>query len=141
MAACFVSVSLMTGAPLGFGHLAAGVLLCGELAVVVAVATLFSSFSTPLPSSFFTGGIWVAGHLTRDLRDIGLRSKAEWVQDAGVWLHRLLPDLQSFNLSIEAVHGLPVSAADVWLPVVYGVGYAGMLLVVAVSIFERRDLR
>jgi hypothetical protein len=92
-------------------------------------------------SSFFTAGVWLAGHLTRDLRDIGLQSKTEWVQDAGVWLHRTLPDLQSFNLTIEAVHGLPLTGVDVWLPLVYGAGYTTLLLLVAILIFDRRDFR
>jgi ABC-type transport system involved in multi-copper enzyme maturation permease subunit len=141
MIVCFMGVSRLTGAEVGAGHAAAFVLLGSELALIVGVATLFSSFSTPLLSSFFTAGIWMAGHLTRDLRDIGLRSKTEWVQDASVWLHRLLPDLQSFNLTIEAVHGLPVTGADVWLPLVYGAGYTTLLLLAATLIFDRRDFR
>ncbi|MBW2268207.1 MAG: ABC transporter permease [Deltaproteobacteria bacterium] len=141
MVACFMGVSALTGAEVGAGHAAAFVLLGGELALIVAVATLFSSFSTPLLSSFFTAGVWLAGHLTRDLRDVGLRSNSEWVGEAGVWLHRMLPDLQSFNLTIEAVHGLPVTAADVWLPLVYGAAYTTLLLLAATLIFDRRDFR
>ena len=141
MVACFLGVSALTGAGVGGGHMAAFVLLGGELALIVAVATLFSSFTTPMLASFFTGGIWVAGHLTRDLRDMGLRSEVEWIQEAGVWLHRTLPDLASFNLTIEAVHGLPVTASDVFVPLIYGAGYATLLLLAAVVIFDRRDFR
>jgi ABC-type transport system involved in multi-copper enzyme maturation permease subunit len=141
MVACFSGVSLLIGAPLGGGHAAACLLLGVELALVVAVATLFSAFTTPMLASFFTAGVWVAGHLTRDLRDVGARSREEWVRTGTAWLHRALPDLESFNLSIEAVHGLPVTAADVWLPLLYGVAYATLLLLAAVVIFERRDFR
>ncbi len=69
MALFFAGVSLLMGAPLGFTHLAALALTAVELALVVALATLFSSFTTPLLASFFSCGIWLAGHLTRDLRD------------------------------------------------------------------------
>lgn len=141
MVACFLGVTFLTGGAVTGAHAAAFLLLGVELALIVAVATLFSSFSTPLLSSFFTAGIWIAGHLTRDLRDIGARSKVEWVQDASLWLHRLLPDLSSFNLSIEAVHGLPVAASDVWVPLVYAMGYATLMLLAAVVIFDRRDFR
>lgn len=141
MIACFMGVAALTGSTVGVGHVAAFLLLGGELALIVGVATLFSSFSTPLLSSFFTAGIWMAGHLTRDLRDIGLRSNTEWVQEAGRWLHRLLPDLQSFNLTVEAVHGLPIAVSDVWVPLVYGAGYAALLLLLATLIFDRRDFR
>jgi hypothetical protein len=53
----------------------------------------------------------------------------------------VLPDLASFNLSIEAAHGLPVASSDVWLPTLYGAAYATIVLVGAVSIFERRDFK
>jgi hypothetical protein len=56
-------------------------------------------------------------------------------------MHRILPDLESFNLSIEASHQLPVAASDVWLPALYGAGYVVVLLVAATGIFERRDFR
>ncbi len=141
MVAAFALVSILTGAPLGAGHAASFALTAVELALVVAIATFFSAFTTPMLASFFSTGLWVVGNLTRDLRDIGAQSDLESVRSATVWLHRLLPDLESFNLSIEAVHGLPITASDVWLPLCYGAGYVGIVLVCAVGIFERRDLR
>ena len=74
MALFFAGVSLLMGAPLGFTHLAALALTAVELAIVVAFATLFSSFTTPLLASFFSCGIWLAGQLSRDLRDHGADS-------------------------------------------------------------------
>jgi len=56
-------------------------------------------------------------------------------------LHRVLPDLESFNLSTQAVHNLPVVASDVWLPLVYGTSYVVLVLYAASVIFERRDFR
>ena len=60
MASFFAGVSLLMGAPLGFSHFAALALIAVELALVVALATLFSSFTTPLLASFFSCGIWLA---------------------------------------------------------------------------------
>jgi ABC-type transport system involved in multi-copper enzyme maturation permease subunit len=141
MVAAFTLISLLTGAPLGAGHAAAFLLTGAELALVVAVATLFSSFTTPMLSSFFSTALWVVGHLTRDLRDLGANADLEVVRRATALAHRVLPDLESFNLTIEAAHGLPVSASDVLLPLVYAAGYVGVLLIGAVAIFERRDFR
>ncbi len=141
MAAFFAGISLLMGAPLGFAHLAALALTAVELALVVALATLFSAFTTPLLASFFSCGIWLAGHLTRDLRDHGAGAESALVRDATAWMHRILPDLESFNLSIEAAHQLPVAASDVWLPALYGAGYAVIVLASAALIFERRDFR
>jgi ABC-type transport system involved in multi-copper enzyme maturation permease subunit len=141
MAAFFAVVSQLMGAPLGASHLAALALTAVELALIVALATLFSAFTTPLLASFFSCGLWLAGHLTRDLRDHGASSESAVVRELTAWLHRVLPDLESFNLSLEAAHQLPIAASDVWLPALYGAGYTLILLVVAASIFERRDFR
>jgi ABC-type transport system involved in multi-copper enzyme maturation permease subunit len=139
MASFFAGVSLLMGAPLGFTHLAALALIAVEVALVVALATLFSSFTTPLLASFFSCGLWLAGHLTRDLRDHGANSASALVREGTAWMHRILPDLESFNLSIEASHQLPVAASDIWFPALYGAGYVAIILASAAMIFERRD--
>ena len=139
MASFFAGVSLLMGAPLGFTHLAALALIAVEVAVVVALATLFSSFTTPLLASFFSCGLWFAGHLTRDLRDHGANSSSALVREGTAWMHRILPDLESFNLSIEASHQLPVAASDIWFPALYGAGYVAIILASAAMIFGRRD--
>jgi hypothetical protein len=81
------------------------------------------------------------GNLTRTLRDLGAASDVTFVRELTAFLHRVLPDLASFDLSVEAAHGLAVTGSDVWLPVVYGSGYVVVVLLLAVSIFERRDFR
>ena len=141
MALFFAVVSLLMGAPLGFTHLAALALTAVELAIVVAFATLFSSFTTPLLASFFSCGIWIAGQLSRDLRDHGADSSSALVRETTAWMHRILPDLESFNLSIQAAHELPIAASDIWLPALYGAGYVVIILASATLIFERRDFR
>jgi Cu-processing system permease protein len=141
MVVFFVAVSLLTGAPLGAGHAAAIALIAAELAVIVAVATFFSAFTTPMLASFFSVGIWALGHMTRDLRDIGASSISESMKSTTAFIHRVMPDLESFNFSTEAAHGLAFAASDVWLPLLYGMGYVTVLLMAAIGIFDRRDLR
>lgn len=141
MVAVFVGVSQAAGAPLTAAHGAAFLLIGVELAVMVAIATFFSAFTTPMLASFFSAGVWLAGNLSRELRDIGAQAQVESVRTATEWLYRLLPDLKGFNLQIEAAHGLAVTGADVWLPVIYGAGYSVVVLVAAAAIFERRDFR
>ena len=141
MMLAFVAVSLLTGAPLGATHGAFFLLMAAELALVVAIATFFSAFTTPVLAALFTTGTWVVGQLTRDLRDIGAASEAASVELATAVLHRVLPDLSSFNLAIEAAHLLPVKASDVVFPLVYGAGYATVVLIAAIGLFDRRDFR
>jgi ABC-type transport system involved in multi-copper enzyme maturation permease subunit len=141
MIAAFAAVSWMAGAPLSATHAAAFLLIAVELVVMTAIATLFSSFTTPMLASFFSGSMWIAGNLTRHLRDLGATSELEVVRGLTLWLYRILPDLEGFDLTIEAAHGLPIAGSDVWLAVVYGGAYAALVLVLGVMIFERRDLR
>jgi len=49
---------------------------------MVAIALLFSSITTPMLASFFSAGLWLIGHLSRDLRALGAQSEASSV--AGV---------------------------------------------------------
>ena len=56
-------------------------------------------------------------------------------------IYKILPDLESFNLTIHAAHGLAISAEQIWWPVAYGICYSLILLSAAVFIFRRRDLR
>lgn len=141
MALAFVAVSLLSGAPLDAGHAAAIGLAAVEVAVLVALATLFSAFTTPMLASLFTAGLYVAGHLSRDLKELGAQSAEGAVGQTTAMLHRILPDLESFNLTIQAIHQLPIQPAQVWAPVLYGACYVLALLALASLIFERRDLR
>ncbi len=141
MAVAFALTSWVGDAPLGLGHLAAVALVGLELAVVVGLATLFSAFTTPMLAALFTTGITAAGHLTRDLLALAAASGDPGVEAVTRWLHRVLPDLESFNLTLHAVHHLPITASDVVLPVFYAIAYTSVLLLLASLIFQRRDFR
>jgi len=141
MAVAFALVSLISRAPLDAGHAAAIWLAAVELSVLVAVATLFSAFTTPMLASLFTAGIYVVGHMTRDLKALGAQSEVASIAQVTSLLHRVLPDLEMFNVTIQAVHQLPISAGEVWLPMAYAVFYATVLLALGSLIFERRDFR
>ena len=141
MSAGFVRVSWATGAPLDSGHAIALGLTALELAVLVAIATLFSSFATPFLAACYSVGLYMVGHMTRDLRALGAMADAEGVGVITSWLHRLLPDLESFNWTIEAVHGLPIPTDQVLWAVLMGVGWCVAFLTAAALVFERRDFR
>jgi ABC-type transport system involved in multi-copper enzyme maturation permease subunit len=141
MVTAFVLVSLATGAPLSAGHAVALGLVAVELAVVVAFATLFSCFATPFLAACYSVGLYLVGHLTRDLRGIGAASDSETVQQVTVWIHRVFPDLSALNRGIEAVHGLPIPPAEVGFALLMGVAWCLGFLLVAVVVFERRDFR
>ena len=141
MGVAFALVSLAAGAPLAWQHVAFGLLVMIELALVVALATFFSTFTTPMLAAFFTTGVWALGQLSRELRDIGAASGVPVLHALTGLVYRALPDMQSFDLAIETAHLLPVTTSDVLLPVAYGFGYTTLVLLVAVAVIERRDFR
>jgi ABC-type transport system involved in multi-copper enzyme maturation permease subunit len=141
MGAGFAAVSLLAGAPLDVAHGVAIALIGAEVAVVVALALLFSSFTTPMLASLFTAGLWLIGRLSRDLRALGAQAESEGVRSATEALYRSLPDLQAFDLTAHAARGLVLTASDVALPLLYAAGYATLLVVLASFVFERRDFR
>lgn len=141
MGACFAGVSWLAEAPLDAGHVAALAGIALELAVVVALALLFSAITTPMLASFFTAGLWLIGNLTRDLRALGAQADTAAIARITELLYRSLPDLEAFDLATQAIHGLPVVASDLLMPAAYGLGYVVLALGVAVLAFERRDFR
>jgi ABC-type transport system involved in multi-copper enzyme maturation permease subunit len=137
----FVVVSWLAGAPVGPVHMAALGLVGAEIAVVVALALLFSAFTSPMLASLFTAALWLIGHLSRDLRNLGAQSQLESVKRATELLYRTLPDLGAFDLTVHATRAVPIAISDVAFPLLYAAGYATLLLVAATWIFERRDFR
>jgi ABC-type transport system involved in multi-copper enzyme maturation permease subunit len=113
-------------------------LIFAELAVITAVALLFSAFSTPFLSGLFTLGVWVIGHLTADLKAFGEKvgGLTQWFTEA---LYLLLPNLRNFNVKDLVVHGVSVPTELITLSTIYGVVYVGLLLAAATLIFQRRD--
>jgi ABC-type transport system involved in multi-copper enzyme maturation permease subunit len=130
----------------GFGFLAetplAAVLaaMVVQFAMVGAVATLFSAFSTATLSAIFTLAIVVAGYLSSDL--VRYWSKqGDLAAAAGKALYAVVPNLEALNLKDAMVYKDPV-AASFWLTGLgYGALYALAVLALAAAVFSRRDLR
>ena len=141
MAGAFAMVSLLAGAPLGLDHFVAIALIGLELMVVVALATFFSSFTTPMLAALFSIGLWMIGHLSRDLHALGQQSDVGSVTAMANFVFVLMPDFEVFNKTLEAVHGLPIDSGEIGLAFVYAVGYTVCTLILGAMIFSRRDFK
>ena len=118
------------------------VLICGELALLTAVAVFFSTFSSSvLLSTAFTVGVFVTGLFSADLRGFGdivdAPSTAMLVEALG-WA---VPAFSAFNVKAEVVHGLPIGLSFVLQTLAYAVLYVAALLVGSITIFARREFR
>lgn len=146
MSGGFFLLLLIKGLSISFSLAGAILLTFLEIAVVTAIATLFSSFSTPVLSAVFTFLIFVAGHLTDDLLKFAeLVSKKE-VAYAKILaalsriVSYILPDLETFNIRNHVVSGVPV-AWDLRFSVVYGILYIGCVLILSAIIFSYRNFK
>jgi ABC-type transport system involved in multi-copper enzyme maturation permease subunit len=121
--------------------LVAIVLIFAELALVTAIALLFSTFSTPMLSAALTFGLYVAGHFNADLRSFEAVVPSRLAGTVARALYYVLPNFASFDVKTAVVHGVPVAPSYVWLTLLYGAVYSSLLLAAAMWIFMRRDFK
>ena len=118
------------------------------MAIVIAVALLFSSFSSTVLSALFTMGVYLAGHLSDELLEqvrfanrmgeMGDTSSAI-LEKIAVALHAVFPGLYRFNISSYVVHGLALPDLYLLWNSLYALGYVCVFLGVASWWFSRRD--
>jgi ABC-type transport system involved in multi-copper enzyme maturation permease subunit len=128
------------------GKAEAGILVsaCGiymELVVLTCVASLFSTFTTPVLSAMFTLSIFLIGHISRDLLFFGSRTKSEILHWTAQALYYALPNLEYFNWKNDVVYGGAGSASLLPWAVAYMLLYGGALLALACRIFARKDFK
>jgi hypothetical protein len=120
------------------------VLTLAEVSIIAAVATLFSSFSSPFLTAIFTFMVFLIGRSADTLGNLPERLFGSGVRTAGIVLARVFPNL---NLYVPARPVLLGEVPDVRLPVYVAsawgnaVLYAVVLLVLSAIVFRRRDFQ
>jgi Cu-processing system permease protein len=112
-----------------------------DLALVTAIAVLFSTYSSPMLSAVFTIGIYVAGQFNSDLRRFDQIVSSPAAAAIGKACYYVLPDFSRFDVKLAVVHGIPVPAAYVLSAAAYAAIYIAALLFGATVIFSRRDFK
>jgi Cu-processing system permease protein len=139
MTAVLVLMMLVGSAPLTPAVFMAIGLSLIEIGLIISVMIFFSTFTTPLLTSFFTICIFVMGTLSGDLRLFAQKFGGKMVNYVMDVLYFTLPNLKVFNLRHEAVHGLRYSSVEVLLPAAYGIVYTAAMLYFAWLVFRRRE--
>jgi ABC-type transport system involved in multi-copper enzyme maturation permease subunit len=127
--------------PLALSIWPAVALIYFELAVLVAVALLFSSFSSPALSALLTLLVFVIGHFSADLRALADAAGTAPARLLFGALYRLLPNLSNYAYITAASHGRTPSAEAFVGAALYGLIYVGVLLAAAALVFRRRDFK
>jgi Cu-processing system permease protein len=127
--------------PLQTAVLAASFLVYCELALLVAVALMFSSFTTPLLAALFSFAVYLIGHFSKDLLDMASLSNSNLTSAVLTTLYYILPNLSNFGFITEASHGRLVPLRMIVSATVYAIVYVGILLSATVLIFHKRNFK
>jgi ABC-type transport system involved in multi-copper enzyme maturation permease subunit len=116
-------------------------LLYVELMILVAVALLFSSFSSPALSALLTFFVFVIGHFTADLKTFAATTGTSSARYLFSALYYVLPNLSNYAHITSAAHGETPTIVVFLSAVGYGLVYISVLLAAAVLIFDRRNFK
>lgn len=128
-------------APIEVAVLPAAYLIFLELALLVGIAIMFSSFTTPMLAALFSFAAYVIGQFSGDLRQAAELSDSAMVRALLTALYYLLPNLSNFGFIGEASHGRVPPPAMVLQATVYAAIYIGILLSASSLIFQRRNFK
>jgi ABC-type transport system involved in multi-copper enzyme maturation permease subunit len=112
-----------------------------ELTIIVAVALLFSSFSTPALSALLTFAVFVIGHFSADMRLLASANGTTAARLLFGALYYLLPNLSHYAYITAASHGTTPTAPAFFAAALYAILYDTVLLVAATLIFNRRNFK
>jgi ABC-type transport system involved in multi-copper enzyme maturation permease subunit len=117
------------------------ILIFVELMIVVAVALLFSSFSTPALSALLTFAVFIIGHFSADMKLLAATTGTASAKIFFSALYYLLPNLSHYTVITEAGHGLMPSPAAFGVALGYAFIYIAVLLAASILIFNRRNFK
>jgi len=121
--------------------LLAGILILDELMLVVAIAVLFSSFSTPALSALFTFALYALGHFNTDIRLYGSTSMSFVGKALSEFLYYLLPNFANFDIISQTAHGGFLASGVYLYSFLYGLVYSACVLLFSILVFQRRNFK
>lgn len=145
-----VMVTIMMGIYLGMLSLSqidypmtalitASLYLLLELALIAAVAILFGVFTSSILATLFSFGVYLMGHFSEDLVELGKLSKNASIESLTTSLYLVLPNLSRLDLKNQAVYGLLPSSGELIAHATYGLLYTTLLLILAIMIFAQKE--
>lgn len=119
-------------------------LTLAEVAIVGAIAMLFSSFSSPFLTAVFTAWLFLIGRSADTLANIPVRVFGSTVRTIGIVLAKVIPNLNVYvparPLLLGQIASVPVWSyvGRAWMNAIF---YAVVLLALSAVIFRKRDFQ
>lgn len=112
-----------------------------EFLVVIGIALVFSSFTTPVLAVLMTFLMFAAGRFSSDIKLLGENTNNMLVKILTVFIYKVIPNLEKFDLRSEAVYGGHITFDLVFFTSVYALIYVLILLMLSITIFEKREFK
>jgi len=129
------------GKGLAFSIWGAIFLIFLELAILTAVAILFSSFSSPALSALLSFFVFLIGHFSRALNELAESMGSNFAKVFFGAIYYVLPNLSNYGFITESAHGTIPPAPMIFGAILYALVYTGVLLVITILIFSRRNFK
>jgi len=116
-----------------------------SLLIVTSIALLYISVtSSSFLAMIITAGSYFIGQNVEIVRKMYCQAEKDTGNEVSKQLVEIIswifPNLAIFDLKTTAAYGLPLNASELIWPVLYGISYIGMILIIAIVIFQRREL-
>jgi ABC-type transport system involved in multi-copper enzyme maturation permease subunit len=112
-----------------------------KLALVVALALLFSCYTTPLIAILCTAGLYIAGLFVKEMRTFQGDTMTAAMRSFLRGLSYVLPNFENFDVMAAATHGRAIPATLIAQNTAYAALYCAVVLAAAAAIFTRRNLK
>ena len=110
-----------------------------ELSLIVAVAIMFGVFTSSILATLLSFGVYLMGHFSEDLVELGKLSKNASIESLTTSLYLVLPNLSRLDLKNEAVYGLLPTSTELLNHALYGILYTALLLIISMMIFAQKE--
>ena len=112
-----------------------------EFLIIIGLALIFSSFTTPILSVLFTFLLFAVGRFSADIRLFAEEIKNPASAIFAETVYRVLPNLEKFNVRSEAVYGGTINSEIIIYTTAYAVIYTFVLLILSMIIFEKKEFK
>jgi ABC-type transport system involved in multi-copper enzyme maturation permease subunit len=115
-----------------------------QLVILSGVALLFSVFTTPVINFFLTSAVYIMGSMSDVTLSLSKGEDQNPIIKGFYWaMHYLVPQFANFFTQNPLIHPtVAIENETVYYVknIIYAIIYACMLLIVAILVFEDRDM-
>lgn len=127
--------------PIEFATIQAFILIFCQFLIIGAFALLFSTITTQTLGAIISLTLYVVGHLSHHLKYFASDKFPSLFRNIIKFIYYTLPNLETLNLKPQATYGITTPAEDYIYACLYAIFYTIFLLVLAIFIFKRKDLK